>query len=259
MKIYTQAAFLHLLPSLLLVVLLTACMTDKAELQRRERAMRDVGLEYLRDGDATSALQQLLEAEALYPDDPILQWYLGKAYFANGENDLSIRHFKRAIELKPDLGPAINDLGVVYLRLEDYDAAITEFKKVTGEVLYATPHFPLSNLGFAYYKKKQYDLSASYYLRALDFEPNYPIALRGLGRTYVEMGKGPEAIAALTTTVKSNPEFGVAYYDLGRAYLLTGDYKKAKAAFQKVVVLEPESSSYAREARKVLARLRHVK
>jgi tetratricopeptide (TPR) repeat protein len=258
MNTQSKLSVVVLISSLVLMPLLMACGANKYELQRREKALRDLGVEYLRNGDTTKALQTLLEAEEIYPEDHILQWYLGKAYFSKGENKLAVKHLNNAVDLKPDFGPAINDLGVVYLSMNNYDAAIAEFQKVIGAVLYATPHYPLSNLGYAYYLKKQYEMSASFYLRALEFEPNYPVALRGLGRTYVEMGKGAEAVAALTAAVEIRPDFSEAHYDLGRAYLLLGNYKKAKAAFEKVVVLSPESS-FAREARKVLNQLRYVK
>jgi Tfp pilus assembly protein PilF len=257
MKVNTKAAGVMLITLWILLPLLFACGANKFELQRRERAMRDLGLEYLRDGDSTKALQKLLEAEDIYAEDPILQWYLGKAYFAKGENELAIKHLKRAIELKSDFGPAINDLGVVYLDMENYDAAIAQFKQLTGKVLYATPHFPLSNLGYAYYQKQEYRNSVHYYLKALELAPDYPIALRGLGRTYVAMGRGEEAVAALTVAIEKQPEVAESYFYLGKAYVQVRDFKKAKAAFEKTVAVDSDTP-YAREARRYLQRLRGV-
>ena len=242
----------------LLILLVASCGPNKAELRRREIAQRDLGSQYLLAGDSTTALKHLLEAEKLYPKDHILQNYLGLAYMAKNSPDLAIEHYRKALKLKSDYAPAKNNLGAAYLEKKDWDAAIAVYQELTGDLLYATPHFPLSNLGFAYYQKKQYKKSEKYYREALKLEPTHPPALRGLGRTYVAMGRGAEAVAALSLVVERCPEFAGAHYDLARAYMLLRNYKRAKAAYRKVVELNPGSPEAA-EAKRMLHRLRYVK
>ena len=242
----------------LLLLFLVSCGQNKAELRRREIAQRDLGSQYLLAGDSTTALKHLLEAEKLYPKDHILQNYLGLAYMAKNSPDLAIEHYRKALKLKSDYAPAKNNLGAVYLEQENWDAAIAVYQELTGDLLYATPHYPLSNLGYAYYRKKQYQRSEKYYREALKLEPTHPPALRGLGRTYVAMGRGAEAVAALSLVVERYPEFAGAHYDLARAYMLLRNYRRAKAAYQKVVELDPDSPM-ATEAKRMLQRLRHVK
>lgn len=239
-------------------LVLLACGANKAELRQREVALRDLGKQYYVAGDHTTALRYLLEAEENYPEDHILQNYLGQVYLAKDKPAAAIEHFKRAIALKSDYAVAKNNLGVVYLTQEDWDKAIGVFEDLTGDLLYATPHYPLSNLGYAYYQKNQYARSEQFYKKALEVEPNYPPALRGLGRTYLAMGRNSEALAALSAAIEQYPEFAGAYYDLGRAYLERKEYRKAKAAFQKVVTLEPDSE-LALSAKKTLQQLRYVR
>jgi len=238
--------------------LLLACGASKAELRQEEVALRDLGKQYYVAGDHTTALRYLLEAEEAYPNDHILQNYLGQVYLAKNKPGEAIRHFEKAIEMKSDYAVAKNNLGVVYLTQKDWDKAIDVFEELTGDLLYATPHYPLSNLGYAYYQKKQFAQSERYYKEALEVEPNYPPALRGLGRTYLAMGRNAEAVAALSAAIEQYPEFAGAYYDLGRAYIKRKDYRKAKAAFQKVVQLEPDSD-LGRSARTTLQQLRYVR
>jgi Tfp pilus assembly protein PilF len=242
----------------LLILFLASCGPSKTDLRRREIAQRDLGSQYLLAGDSTTALKHLLEAEKLYPKDHILQNYLGLAYMAKNSPDLAIEHYRKALKLKSDYAPAKNNLGAVYLEQENWDAAIAVYQELTGDLLYATPHYPLSNLGYAYYKKKQYKRSEKYYRQALKLEPTHPPALRGLGRTYVAMGRGAEAVAALSLVIERYPEFAGAHYDLARAYMLLREYRKAKEAYRNVVALEPGSPEAA-EARRMLQRLRHVK
>ena len=240
------------------ILILTACATDNSDVRKREIAWRELGKQYYLAGDYTTALKYLLDAEKLYPDDHILQNYLGQVYLAKDKPDLAVKHFKNAIRLKPDYAVARNNLGVAYLKQEKWDEAIDVFKQVKSDLLYATPHYPLSNIGFAYYKKGEFTESEKYYLDALALEPNFPPALRGLGRTYVAMGKGAEAAAALSAATDLYPEFAEAYYDLGEAYVLLNNIPKAKAAFEKVVQLKPTSPE-ARDAKRALVKLQYIR
>ena len=94
-------------------------------------------------------------------------------------------------------------------------------------MLYATPHLSLANLGWAYYNKKEYTLSETYYLKALDLEPRFINAQRGLGLTYIAMGRIDEAVEILERAVKNYPKFALLYDDLARVYVLSHDDEKA--------------------------------
>ncbi len=239
------------------VLLLIACAADRTDLRKREVAYRDLGKQYYLAGDFTSALKYLLEAEKMNSDDHILQNYLGQVYLAKGKPELAITHFKKALQLKPDYAVAKNNLGVAYLNEQEYDEAIAMFKEVSGDLLYATPHYPLTNIGYAYYMKKEYKEAEIYYQKALELESSFPPALRGLGRTYLAMGRGAAAIAALTTAIDSDPTSAEAYYALGESYLLVMNHAKAKAAFQKTVQLKPDSPE-AKAAKNALMKLQNI-
>lgn len=225
---------------LLVIFFLTSC--GGAQLRKEQaEASRKLGEAYIIDGKYTRALRELLKAEQLYPNDHFLQNDLGIAYSKKGKTDVAIRHFKKALQLQPNYAPARNNLGTAYFDQKNWDAAISCFKEVAGDILYATPHYPLYNLGKAYYRKKDYKFSEKYYLEALDQEPKFAVAMRGLGQTYMAMGKKSEAVAAFKSAVKEAPEFARAYYDLGGAYRLSCKYKKAYAAYSKVLSLVPET------------------
>ena len=93
-----------------------------------------------------------------------------------------------------------------------------------------------------------------YYRRALDIEPNFPIALRGLGRTYIAMLKIPEAVSVLEKTVREAPVWPELYLDMGTAYRMAGEYTKALLAFNKVTELAPDSEA----AEKALAEIKKM-
>ena len=133
------------------------------------KGYREVGLAYLSDGNPTFALRELLKAEELIPNDHMTQYGLGIAYMSKDALDQAIVHFEKSIELKPDYAPATNSLGAAYMKKGQWDDAIRVFKQLTANLLYSTPHFPLYNIGRAYFYKKDYSASATYYNKALKY------------------------------------------------------------------------------------------
>lgn len=241
----------------LVLFLAGSCATSAGleERKRQEEASRLLGEAYLAQGDYTPALREFLKAEKLYSKDPYLHNDLGLAYMAKNELDLALDHYKKAVNIKPDYAPARNNLGTAYLAKKDWDEAIECFEALTGDLLYATPHYPLSNLGLAHYHKKAFGRAEMYYLQALAQKPNFVLALRGLGRTYTAMGRIPEALKAIETAVKQSPLSPQLQFDLGRVYSLSRDYPKARHAFEKVIELAP-GTPLAAEAKEEAAKIR---
>ena len=241
--------------ALVSIFFLVSCAANLEIRKNKGKDFRNLGEGYMGQGDYTTALRELLKAEKLYNKDSRLQNNLGLTYMAKGKPDIAINHFKKAIKIKPDYTPAKNNLGTAYLAQKNWDKAITCFKEITEDLLYATPHFPLSNLGLAYYNKKEFKLAEKYYQDALKIEPEFVIALHGLGKTYIAMGRIPEAVSIFEKAVKNSPRFAGLYFDLADAYRLSRKYKKALDAYSKVVELAPDSP-LAVDAQKEIARIR---
>ncbi|MGA7144155.1 MAG: tetratricopeptide repeat protein [Desulfobacterales bacterium] len=239
--------------ALLTIALLSiwSCAPDLTVQKKQEKASRNLGEAYYQRGNYTEALREFLKAESLYPDDPFLQNDLGLAYKAKKQPDLAIEHFKKALKINPDYAPAKNNLGTAYLDKGDWDTAIKYFKSVSKNLLYTTPHLPLANLGWAYYNKKEYHLAEKYYREALDLKPKFINAMRGLGLTYMAMGKLDDAAQILESAVKNYPDVYLLYLDLGKVYTESGEEDKALAAYQKVIELDPGSESAAKASRAI--------
>ena len=240
---------------IVMIGFLTGCMSNE-NLKKQGESSRNLGEAYMSQGNYTAALKEFLAAEQLTPGDPYLQNDLGLIYMARDRLDLSIQHFKKALALKPNYAPAMNNMGTAYLAQQNWDAAITCFKSITGDLLYATPHYPLSNLGLAYYNQKKYDLSAKYYADALRLDPKFQPAIRGLSRVYQAQGKYPEAIALLEDGVNAWPKSAEIYSELGAAYTIYKKYSAAAAAYTKVIELSPAASPLNKEAQKSIDALR---
>lgn len=222
--------------------LLYSCTKNEMERQQeifQAEKYRELGELLFKEGKYTAALKEFLKAETLNPNDHLLQNDLGLTYMYRRKPDLAIPRFKRALELKDDYSPARNNLGNAYAEKGQWDKAIKQYEVVTQDLLYATPQYPLSNLGLAYYEKKDYPLSEKYYLEALKVQKDFFMALYGLGKTYMAMGRVPEAIQKLEAAAKIAPDEPRVHFELGSAYSKNRDYKKGYEAYQMVVKLDP--------------------
>jgi len=238
-----------------LAICTLACTSNLQVRKKQGEAARNLGEVYFRQGNYTEALREFLKAESLYPDDPFLQNDLGLTYKAKKKPDLAITHFKKALALKPNYAPARNNLGTVYLDEGEWDTAIPYFEKVAENLVYASPHLPLSNLGWAYYNKKAYEQAEEYYLEALEVAPKFINALRGLGLTYMSMGRISKGVEILEIAVREYPRNALLYFDLGTGYTGLHDYKSAVNAYQKVEELAPKSA-LARQAQKAVQKIK---
>ena len=223
-------------------VFLACSSTENLEQQTElAEASRNLGEAYLRQGNYSAALRELLKAEALTPEDYFLQNDLGLAYYYKGEPDKAIYHYKKALAIKDDYAPARNNLGNAYAEKKEWDKAIEQYKIVTSDLLYATPQFPYSNLGFAYYHKKQYGPSEKYFKEALKITPDFDRALFGLSQTYIATGRVTEAVKTLEFAVDKNPGVQGLHFELAKAYMLQRDYRKAYGAYIQVVQIDPDT------------------
>lgn len=231
----------HLVLSVFLIFCIASCAANIEVLKKQEKASRNLGEAYMQQEDFSSALREFLKAEELYSKDPYLQFDLGYAYMKKNRLELAIKHYKKAMKLKPDYASAKNNLGTAYLANKEWDEAIACFKEIVDNIFYATPQNPLTNLGWAYYNKQEYELAEKYFFDALKSEPNFIMAMLGLGRNYMAMGRAADAVAILEKAVKIYPRSAELYFYLVRAYSLSGEYKKAISTYNKVIELVPES------------------
>lgn len=234
---------MYLRTGLLLILLIcySGCAHDTELRRQQSEASRNLGEAYMAQGDYTTALRELLQAEKVYADDPFLQNSLGLAYLGRGRPELALVHFDKALRLNPEYAPAMNNKGAAYLAQGDWDAAITSLTSITGDLLYATPHFPLANLGWAYFNKGDYAQAQKYYLEALKLEPNFLMATHGLARTYLAQNQAAEAVKILERALRDHPNQAELHLDIGRAYTLQRRYDPAASAFQRAMELAPDS------------------
>lgn len=234
-----------------IITISCATVSPSVKNQNQVLSKRNMGEANLRQGNYTVALKYLLEAEQMDPKDPITHNYLGIAYKNKKMIDLSISHFQKAVDLNPGYSQARNNLGTAYLDNRQWDKAIESFEDVLSDVLYTTPQYPLANLGIAYFNKKEYSLAEGYFQKAIQIQPNFILALNGLGQTYMTKGQHAKAAQEFEKAARYAHRDPFLHFQLAKAYELSGKYEDAVRAYGKVIDLAPESDMATSAKQKV--------
>jgi type IV pilus biogenesis/stability protein PilW len=235
---------------------LGGCATDK-EIKKGDQSQVhfQLGVSYLNEGDATRALGELLKAREFAPDDAEILNALGLAYFSKGSREEAIASFQKAIKCKADFSEACNNMGVVYLDQGEWDKAITCFEKALKNLLYQTPERARVNLGWAFFKKKDYSQAIGEFKQALVESPRFCLAHNYLGQAYMETSKYEDAIFEFRLTNKYCPQYVEVFLNLGLAYIKTGRAQEACINFNRAQQLGGEGE-IARTAARYLKLLK---
>lgn len=146
---------------------------------------------------------------------------LGVIYLKLREFDKAITQFKKALETDPSysMGPFL--FGDIYTDAEHYQEKIDEFKKVINRNHeYARAH---NYLGLAYLQQKNYSTAETSLLESIKINPKYAKAHNNLGVLYEELGETGKAIESYKIATRIDPDDPDSHFNLALAYDSLGD------------------------------------
>ena len=108
-----------------LLLLSFGCSTDNTAQKKRAASLADLGNAMAADGNTRGGLKKLLEAAQLDPDNERIYQQIALVFRSLGDYQLSLKYFRKALELKPGFPEAVNNMGTVYLLMGDWPKAIT--------------------------------------------------------------------------------------------------------------------------------------
>ncbi len=224
---------------------LAACGPSQAELKaQREKADYHYQLAYGfyfekpgQGGNPEAALVEALralEADETHAEAHFLAGLIsmGREQFVDAE-----RHYRRAIELKPDFYFAKNNLGATYIAMARWDDAIKEFEALVQTPFYTTPGNGHNNLGWAYYQKGDHEKARHHLTVAIQVAPALCPAYNNLGLVLLEDKVEERAEKYLGEAVKRCPEYAEPHFHLGRLYARRADEARASASYRRCLEL----------------------
>lgn len=128
-------------------------------------------------------------------------------------------------------------LGLCYSDVARYDDARHAFATQYGFGGDSAEAYLLA--GRLFLRRELRDQAAVEANKALELNPNLPLAHELLGEAALARGDSQTAIKELEAERKINPLYGEVYDRLGDAYLRSGQYEQAQTALNRAVLLEP--------------------
>lgn len=165
---------------------------------------------------------------------------LGYLLLEKGQGERAAGYFARALQLRPGYADARNNLGVAYYDLGYVDAAIEQFRMVTGHVSsgpYAAD--ARHNLGLAYIQKGLLDRAITEMSEALALTPGSAEIYNDLGMAYKEKGLPDKATECFERAVRLRPDYAGAYFNLGLMDSERGLKQEAERHLRKAHDLDP--------------------
>jgi tetratricopeptide (TPR) repeat protein len=153
------------------------------------------------------------------------------------------RHFKKAVELRPDYGEAWANRGSVALLLEDYQPGADHLVRALSH-----PHALLNigltraNLGWAYFHQRRHAQAAKELRQAEQFNPGMCVAKYRLGRVYFARKEWNKALEQFQSVANNKGcPMQEAHLYLLKAFRELGMREEVPAAQTRCVQMAPRS------------------
>ena len=158
---------------------------------------------------------------------PYEEFYRGFSAGDKGDLDKAIRHYDKAIQLKPDLHAAYYNRGTAYFQKGELDNAIKDFTTaIEIKPVYAEAY---CNRGTAYLQKGELDNAIKDFTKTIEIKPDSVEAYNNRGVAYGKKGEFDNAIQNYDKAIELNPDFADAYCNRGEAWMHLSEWDKAKA------------------------------
>ncbi len=185
--------------------------TDK---QKASEINKQLGTEYLRQGNVALAKEKLERAEQYNPRDAELHSVLAVLYERLGIPKLVDDHYRTAIRLAPKDPQISNNYAVYLCRNGRTDEGVKRFLESAQNPLYRTPEHAYTNAGVCLRRAKRYDEASNSFQRALQIRANNAEAVFQYADMAIEQGDLAKA--------REQVDKYLALYDATPDLLLTG-------------------------------------
>jgi tetratricopeptide (TPR) repeat protein len=161
----------------------------------------------------------------------------GVRFFQAEDYEEALTYFKRAVKKNPKYDEAYFRMGLCYGRLNRLQEATECFKRVVElKPNIAAAYF---NLGSAYGKLGRYQEAIEAFKEGIRIEPNNAQAFNNLGLTYGRLGRRHEATEAFKEAIRIKSDYIEAQCNLSRAYGILGRYQEAVEAAKEAIRIKP--------------------
>jgi tetratricopeptide (TPR) repeat protein len=184
---------------------------------------------------AQSLYQQILRLEPQHFDSLHL---LGVSELQTGDHEQGIRHIRQAIQIKPNIAAAHNNLGNALNDLQQPEQALACYDRALAlDPGYAEAH---NHRGNVLRQLKQPEQALACYDRALALRPDYPEAHNNRGNALSDLQRLDEALLSYQRALTLRPTYAEACNNRGVALRDLGRLEQALQSYQQALTLRPD-------------------
>ncbi len=229
-----------LFASLILVAILASSCAgnsvNTSDNDKKAALFYDHGTQKLVDKDYTQALDFLLKAEQLKPEDTKIQNNLGMAFYFKKQNSKAVEHLKKSLKVDPKNSEARNNLAAIYYEIGEDGQAEREYKMVLEDLLYKSQYMTYYNLALINLKRKKVADAVEFLKKSLKENEDYCAGYFLLGGIYKSQYKYKDALDMFRRGSKGScTNLPDPLYEQGLIYLEMNNSKQAKEKFQEVI------------------------
>jgi len=153
------------------------------------------------------AITTLERAKALQPDNALVMFALGNAYFSQGDYAASANTIESGLKIEADNPNALFDLGNAYYKLARYDQAIAQYEKAVSNDSEFWP--AVNNIGLVMYEDGDVDGAIAKWEDALtlaggeETEPELAIAVA----QFMKGAPNSDDVAAAIAGLERDPRY----------------------------------------------------
>ncbi|HSE18622.1 MAG TPA: tetratricopeptide repeat protein [Pyrinomonadaceae bacterium] len=197
---------------------------------------------YARNKELDKAHARIDTAISAYPNMASLHYLKAQVFGYQQNGQMVEAELNKALELDQNYLPAYSALAALYITSKQEDRAIAQYQKIIS--LRPENATPYVLIGILEDQRKNYDVAADNYRKALEKDPNSVIAANNLAWLYATTGKGnlDEAIRLAQGAVQKNPNIAGFIDTLGWVYYKKNLHAAAVEQLRKAVSINEAQS-----------------
>ncbi len=195
---------------------------------------------YIQNGKPSKGLSYLREIEPVEISNCDFFLLKGTALNVLGKKELAHVAFDKAIQLAyEDKDEIIYSIALSYLNTRCYNFAL-RYLKLSLEVN-PSNLMVLQELALVYEKLDRFKESIVYYKKYLEIEPFAEHIWFSLGMAYSSIEKHKKAIEAYDFAIAICPDYISAYFSKANTLVNSNQYKEAIQTYQEIIYIEPDN------------------
>jgi tetratricopeptide (TPR) repeat protein len=192
--------------------------------------------ELLIQTDPENSLETLKRLALAYPEYLETYHVIADHYIESGELEKGLYWLKKGLDNAPNSTKTKSGIGVLYLKLKEYEKAKLVFLELSGQ--FPGDEIYYFNLARSHYGLGDYVQAIETYEKALAIRPDYYEVFINMGIVYAKLNNHEKALYYYNKAAGLNPNDASMYFNMGILYGKLDQKQAAINAYRKATAIQ---------------------